>query len=112
MTDTFLSKLRRKSGKRTTPASKAFYDRAAWRKMRIYFLNEHPICADPFGVHATEGEVIAANEVDHVIPRSQRPDLELDEDNLQALCKRCHSRKTLTDMRRKKRKVTSCAGQS
>ena len=32
--------------------------------------------------------------MDHIVPRRVRPELELSLENLQALCKRCHSRKT------------------
>lgn len=56
------------------------------------FLAEHPICADPFGVHKQRGDVEASSEVDHVIPLDAGGTD--DEENLQALCKRCHSRKT------------------
>jgi hypothetical protein len=32
--------------------------------------------------------------VDHIIDIADRPDLRLDEDNLQSLCAQCHGRKT------------------
>lgn len=97
--DSFAAKMRRKRPRRHVSTSKKFYDRAAWRKTRAYVLSQAPLCADPFGVHKKEHEVTAASEVDHIVPRSERPDLELDIDNLQPLCKSCHSRKTMTDMR-------------
>jgi len=86
---------RRVSGKKDP-----FYCSARWRTLRRVFLATHPVCADPFGYHAEDGRVVLAGEVDHVIPRALRPDLELDQANLQSLCSGlhgCHSRKTGVD---------------
>jgi 5-methylcytosine-specific restriction protein A len=58
-------------------------------------LNSHPLCADPFGLHSEQGEVVAAEEVDHIVPLSEGGNNSLD--NLQALCKSCHSRKTVLE---------------
>lgn len=68
----------------------------AWQRLRVRYLSEHPLC-----VHcAAKGRMVAANEVDHLIDIAVRPDLRLDADNLQALCKRCHSRKTRREQNR------------
>lgn len=72
----------------------SFYWSRRWRRLRGWFLSRNPLCADPFGDHAADDQVVAATEVDHIQPRARRPDLELDPDNLQPLCKPCHSRKT------------------
>ena len=65
---------------------------ATWQKLRAAFLARHPICADPFGVHAQRQEVVASTDVDHVQrKRAGGPNAE---SNLQALCHACHSRKT------------------
>jgi len=71
-----------------------FYKRKAWLKLRAYILSQQPLCADPFREHEEHGEVTAANQVDHILSRKLRPDLELDPENLQGLCQRCHSKKT------------------
>lgn len=65
-----------------------FYRRAAWRKLRRLYLQQHPICEceDRCGR--------PAEEVHHRMPRAERPDLELDPMNLQALTRQCHSRLT------------------
>jgi 5-methylcytosine-specific restriction protein A len=57
------------------------------------FLRRHPLCADPFGVHAAQGRIVPAECVDHVVPL--RHGGSNDESNLQALCASCHSRKTV-----------------
>ncbi len=64
-----------------------------------YALSREPLCRDPFGEHAEWSEVVSATEVDHIVPRRVRQELELSLENLQALCKRCHSRKTKAESR-------------
>jgi 5-methylcytosine-specific restriction protein A len=63
-----------------------------WQKLRIAYLRVHPICVDPFGVHKRDGRIEPATDVDHIIPRAQGGTD--DEDNLEAMCHSCHSRKT------------------
>ena len=65
-------------------------DGAAWRKLRESVLNMEPLCR-----HCTaRGLIVAASEVDHINNVAS----DNDPDNLQALCKSCHSRKTQADM--------------
>lgn len=61
-----------------------------WQKLRLMFLRANPLCADPFGVHGNNP--VAGTDVDHVIPRAQGGTDAFD--NLQSLCRSCHSRKT------------------
>ena len=60
-----------------------------WRKAAKAFLGENPWCScnQP------------AREVDHIIPHKGNQELFWDVHNWQALCKRCHSRKTAKEMR-------------
>jgi 5-methylcytosine-specific restriction protein A len=69
-----------------------WYSNRRWRRLREIFLARYPICSDPSGCHEREGRCEIASEVHHKIPRLERPDLAYDEDNLEALCKSCHSR--------------------
>ena len=64
-------------------------DGAAWRKLRESVLNMEPLCR-----HCkARGLIVAASEVDHINNVAS----DNDPDNLQALCKSCHSRKTQAD---------------
>lgn len=83
-------------GKQHIPKGKrdTFYSSRPWRELRRMVLADSPLCADPFGIHRKQGRYELAGEVDHVIPRDQRPELSFDQANLQPLCKGCHSRKT------------------
>jgi 5-methylcytosine-specific restriction enzyme A len=66
---------------RLTPAQQG-YD-GEWRKVRARFLRRYPVCV-MCGAYATD--------VDHILPkRNGGTD---DDDNLQAFCHACHSRKT------------------
>ena len=76
---------------RPSPSRRGYGRR--WRKLRAMYLSHHPLCEDPFDLHGDMPPV--ATEVDHIIPkRSGGSDAW---DNLQALCKPCHSRKTAVE---------------
>jgi len=65
------------------PSSQRGYG-GSWRKLRAMVLNEQPICQ-----HCRRE---AATEVDHIVPLSRGGENTME--NLQGLCKSCHSRKT------------------
>lgn len=71
-------------------AAHKFYNSAPWRKLRAWFLAVNPVCVKC----KEQGRYAEATHVDHVLSRERRPDLELDQDNLMALCRSCHSTKT------------------
>ena len=65
-----------------------------FRRLRLIVLARDPLCRDPYGNHEASGRVALAEQVDHVVPLCERPDLAYDLENLQGLCVRCHQLKT------------------
>lgn len=73
---------------------------AAWQKARRQYLEVHPLCVECM----KEGRYVKATVVDHIVPHRGDQKLFWDRSNWQALCKRCHDRKTMTDDRYQKYK--------
>lgn len=62
-----------------------------WQSARESYLQDHPLC-----VECLADEVVTvATEVDHITPHRGDQTLFWDRNNWQALCKPCHSRKTV-----------------
>jgi 5-methylcytosine-specific restriction protein A len=61
-----------------------------WQKARVTFLMRSPLCKHC----ADAGLVVAATDVDHIIPHKGDQALFWDSSNWQSLCKSCHSKKT------------------
>ncbi len=74
------------------PSSSAQGYDARWRKIRLMHLREHPLCVEC----SRRGLTVAATEVDHITPLAQGGTHAAD--NLQSLCKPCHSRKTAAEL--------------
>ncbi|WP_192820185.1 HNH endonuclease [Rufibacter sp. LB8] len=73
-----------------------FYTSTAWRKLRARKLANDPLCT-----HCQKkGIITLGSDIDHVLSIAKRPDLKLDYDNLQTLCKSCHSIKTSSENKR------------
>lgn len=68
----------------------AFYSSKAWRVVRRMYLQDHPLCERC----SQTLKPIVAVDVHHKQDRRLRPDLALDTENLEALCKSCHSTET------------------
>lgn len=75
-----------------------------WQKVSKLFLKEHPICECEECKKI--GRLTTANVVHHVIPHHGNYELFWDENNWQAMNKRCHDRHTLIEKRREKAKVS------
>ncbi len=69
---------------------------ASWRKLRAWYLARNPLCV-------MCGK--AAREVDHILPREDGGTD--DQENLQSLCKSCHSKKTNREKREREGRVKS-----
>lgn len=65
------------------------YDRR-WEKFRAAYLKEHPLCVDCL----KENRLIPATEVHHIQKLAEYPELKYVENNLMALCHKCHSKRT------------------
>ena len=63
-----------------------------WNKLSKWYLRNNPLCVKCLSV----GLTVAATEVDHIIPRQDGGDNS--RENLQSLCKSCHSRKTAKEI--------------
>lgn len=75
-------------------ASSRGYD-SKWRSARNKFLKSNPLC-----IKCKErGKLTVAVIVDHIIPHRGDKALFWNENNWQALCKRCHDNKTMTEDR-------------
>ena len=61
-----------------------------WHETRTRFAKAYPTCIDPLGIHP--GRIEPTEEIHHIQPAAQRPDLVYDRDNLAPLCRACHHR--------------------
>ena len=70
------------------PERAAVYSTARWKKIRALVIRAHPTC-----------QLCKRNpsrDADHIVPIDDCPD-PYDMDNLQALCPKCHARKSQRD---------------
>lgn len=88
--------------KERATATERGYD-SKWRRGRSRFLKVNPLCVRC----KEEDRLVKATVVDHVKPHRGDKILFWDESNWQALCKRCHDKKTMTEDRYKEYRYTS-----
>lgn len=87
--------------RRKTAASKPgdpFYGSTAWQKIRRAKISDCPLCERC----EAAGRTTAATEVHHKQARQDAPHLELDYENLESICPRCHRLATVEAMRARK----------
>lgn len=77
------------------PVDDAYYQSVAWRRLRTAYARSHPYCVDPYGDHKRAGQQVPMTVVDHKVPRQQGGKDTWD--NLQALCRPCHARKSIEE---------------
>ena len=70
------------------------YD-SVWTRYAKLYLKQNPLCR----MCEAEGRTELATLVDHIQPLRLRPDLRLDPENLQPLCRSCHAVKTAGETR-------------
>ena len=73
----------------------------AWSRFARSYRQRHPLCA----ACERQCRVTASEQVDHIVPLSVWTGGKYDESNLQALCRTCHSRKTVHE-----REHVKCGG--
>ena len=76
----------------------AFYVSIAWRRLRLYKLSQTPFCerCDCLKV---------ATEVHHIKEVKTNPEIRLDINNLESICKSCHSKHTANENKWKPGKI-------
>lgn len=72
-----------------------------WKRMRSEHLLNEPFCREC----AKKGIRTKGNEVDHLVPHRGNLELFFDKKNLQTLCKSCHSRKTMAELKEKLKNI-------
>lgn len=82
---------KRRERQRETSAQRGYNYK--WQQASKGFLAKHPLCSE----HERCGEVVAATEVDHIVPHKGDMVLFWDRGNWQSLCHSCHSRKTASE---------------
>lgn len=71
------------------------YDQV-WKRVRADHLRREPLCRKCRELC----RAVPGIDVDHIIPIALRPDLRLDDENLQTLCETHHSQKTRQENRK------------
>ena len=77
-------------------ATKQGYN-SKWQRARVAFLRDHPLC-ECAECGAGEIRATAATVVDHITPHRGDQELFWNQRNWQALSKRCHDRKTASEV--------------
>ncbi|ADL50540.1 HNH endonuclease [Clostridium cellulovorans] len=78
---------------KTSRPFKHLYNTSRWKKLRLQFLQEQPLCVEC----KSKGVIKAATDLDHIQAHKGDEELFWNINNLQALCHSCHSRKTARD---------------
>lgn len=73
---------------RADDPDRALLKSARWQKVRRLKLSRNPLCEDC----EERGLVEPAEEVHHILPRREYPDLAFVMSNLRSLCRPCHRR--------------------
>ena len=74
---------------RSADPTRHFYNSRAWRRASKVHLSQEPLCRECM----KKGQLAAAVMTDHIVPIKAGGD-RWGRDNLQSLCRSCHSRKS------------------
>jgi len=78
----------------TREGRQQFYASEEWKNLRNYVLAVEPFCRRC----KVEGYLVSASVCDHIVDIVDDPSKCLDYKNIQPLCTKCHSRKTLSKL--------------
>lgn len=70
-----------------------WYKTANWHRLRIWQLKREPLCR----FCRSKGIITQGNDVDHIQDHKGDTELFFDKNNLQTLCRSCHSKKTIME---------------
>ena len=80
--------------KKKKKASTTFYSSSAWRNLKYKVFCYYEATCMCCGASRVSG---AEMHVDHILPRSKHPELALEFDNMQVLCRDCNMAKSNTN---------------
>ena len=95
---------------RRSESLQPWYQTPTWKRLRAFVLErDHFLCQQckregqltAVLKHATQDQSHMTGHVDHIKPHGGNWDLFVDVANLETLCKPCHSRKTIQEMRQR-----------
>ena len=82
---------------------KNFIRSARWQRLRAQYLAKHVLCERCLA----KGKTTLATEVHHIIKCHDNPQLQMDTNNLEALCQPCHAPMQANDHRGYSREMNS-----
>jgi len=74
-----------------------FYASEDWRNLRAFKLRISPLCQRCL----KKGKLVQATEVHHIVDIAVDPSKVVDYNNLESLCKKCHSSHTFKETRKR-----------
>ena len=89
-----ISELQKLKPAKLIKKTKSFYQSTEWKRLRYKVLCHYEATCMCCGASRISGAEI---HVDHILPRSLFPDLALDFNNMQVLCRDCNLAKSNTD---------------
>jgi 5-methylcytosine-specific restriction endonuclease McrA len=78
---------------------RALYSSQRWRKAARRQLRDHSLCA----MHLLTGQIVPAQEADHIVRHGGNLQAFWDPKNLQSLCRACHEAKSADEEGHKRR---------
>lgn len=88
--------LRAQAQRKQSEAWHRLYAHPGWKPLRLAQLAREPFCRVCWQERRAR---VRATEVDHIRPHRGDRSLFFDPENLQSLCHRCHSAKTMRELR-------------